>query len=193
MNTRHGGVGLFYKNSLPVIPRHDLSFNESIVIELKFGRKKIFFTVIYRSPSSDRSSPQFQTFLLDFQNLYLKIKAENPFAAFFTGDFNAHSEFWWPEGDTTPEGSEIDDLLSKLGLSQLISEPTNFEHHKHPSCIDLIITDQPNLILDDGTRPSLDHYCHHQIIYGKINFRIPPPPPYDRKIWHFHRANSAAI
>ena len=105
MNTWWGG--LFYKNSLPVIPRHDLSFNESIVIELKFGRKKIFFTVIYRSPSSDRSSPEFQTFLLDFQNLYLKIKAENPFAAFFTGDFNAHSEFWWPEGDTTPEGSEI--------------------------------------------------------------------------------------
>ena len=81
-NTRHGGVGLFYKNSLPVIPRHDLSFNESIVIELKFGRKKIFFTVIYRSPSSDRSSHEFQTFLLDFQNLYLKIKAENPFEHF---------------------------------------------------------------------------------------------------------------
>ena len=25
-NTRHGGVGLFYKNSLPVIVRNDLSF-----------------------------------------------------------------------------------------------------------------------------------------------------------------------
>ena len=39
-NTRHGGVGLFYKNSLPVIVRNDLSFDESIVVELKFGRKK---------------------------------------------------------------------------------------------------------------------------------------------------------
>ena len=48
-NTRHGGVGLFYKSSLPVIVRNDLSFNESIVIELKFGRKKVFFTVLYRS------------------------------------------------------------------------------------------------------------------------------------------------
>ena len=28
-NTRHGGVGLFYKNSLPVIIGNDLSFNES--------------------------------------------------------------------------------------------------------------------------------------------------------------------
>ena len=28
--------------------------------------------------------------------------------------------------------------------------------------------------------------CHHQIIYCKVNFRIPPPPPYERKIWHFN-------
>ena len=26
-----------------------------------------------------------------------------------------------------------------------------------------------------------------------MNFKIPPPPPLDRKIWHFNRANSAAI
>merc|ERR1712059_151976 len=65
--------------------------------------------------------------------------------------------------------------------------------NKNPSCIDLVITDQPNLILDSGTRSSLDPYCHHQIIYCKLNFRIPPPPPIDRKIWHFNRANSAAI
>ena len=50
-NNRHGGVGFFYKNSLPVIVRDDLSFEESIVVELKFGRKKIFFTVLYRTPA----------------------------------------------------------------------------------------------------------------------------------------------
>ena len=45
-NVRHGGVGLFFKNSLPIKVRNDLSIEESIVIELKFGRKKIFFTVL---------------------------------------------------------------------------------------------------------------------------------------------------
>ena len=34
-NTRHGGVGLFYKNSLPIVIRKDLSFEESIVAEIK--------------------------------------------------------------------------------------------------------------------------------------------------------------
>ena len=84
-------------------------------------------------------------------------------------------------------------MLSKLNLTQLISEPTNFTPNKNPSCIDLLITDQPNLVLDSGTRPSLDSKCHHQIIYGKINYKIPPPPPSERKIWHYHQANTDAI
>ena len=107
--------------------------------------------------------------------------------------FNAHSQFWRPDGDTNPEGMEIENLFTSLGLSQIISEPTNFEPNKKPSCIGLIATDQPNLILDCGSRASLDTYCHHQIIYCKVNFRIPPPPPFERKIWHFNRANTSAI
>ena len=60
-------------------------------------------------------------------------------------------------------------------------------------CIDLIVTDQPNIILESGTGASLDAYCHHQITYCRVNFRIPPPLPFERKIWHFNKANSAAI
>ena len=62
-NVRHGGVVLFLKNSLAVKVRNDLSFDESIVIELKFGRKKIFFTVLYRSPAFKHTSFKFQAFL----------------------------------------------------------------------------------------------------------------------------------
>ena len=61
-NTRHGGVGLFYKNSLPIKVRNDISFPESIVVELKFGRKNIFFTVLYRSPAFKHNSPEFTEF-----------------------------------------------------------------------------------------------------------------------------------
>ena len=59
----------------------------------------MFFTVLYRSPSFNHASREFQTFL------QAKIKAGNPFALFFAGDFNAKSHFWWPDGDATPEGS----------------------------------------------------------------------------------------
>ena len=148
---------------------------------------------MYRSPAFNHTSIEFQTFLTNFRNLYSKIKAESPFGSFLTGDFNAHSLLWWSDGDTNPEGLEIENLITSLGLSQIISKPTNFEPNKNPSCIDIIITDQPNLVLDRGNRASLDSYCHHQIIYCKVNFRIPPPPPFERKIWHFKRANIVAI
>ena len=192
-NHRHGGVGLFYKNSLPLKVRDDLSFAESIVIELKIRRKSIFFTILYRSPAASHNSPEFDKFLNDFKSLYSKINAEKPLAMFFTVDFNAHSMSWWPSGNNTPEGTKLDDLFSSLGLHQLINEPTNFEPNKNPSCIDLIVTDQPNIVLESGTRPSLDPYCHHQITHYKINIKLPPSPPYDRKLWHYDQANVEAI
>ena len=130
-NVSHGGVGLFYKNSLPLKHRKDLSFDETIVVELKFGRKKIFFTVVYRSPSVKYNSPDFEGFLQNFKTLHSNIQAENPYANFYTGDFNGHSQNWWTDGDTTPEGKKIDEMFFELNLSQVISEPTNFTPGKN--------------------------------------------------------------
>ena len=39
------------------------------------------------------------------------------------------------------------------------------------SCIDLIFTDQPNLIVESGIHPSLHEQCHHLIVYGKLSVR----------------------
>ena len=172
-NVPHGGVGIFYTNSLPLIVRQDLSFNESLVVELKFQRKKIFFTVLYRSPSFKQNSLEFQNFLTNFKTLNTNLKAEKPFAMFFTGDFNAHSRTWWPNGDTNLEGRDIDAAFDSLNLSQIMAEPTNVTPNCTPSCIDLIVTDQPYLVLSSGTRPSLDPKCHHQIIHCKVNLRVP--------------------
>ena len=71
-NKRHVVVGLFYRNSLPIKVRNDLSFDESIVTELKFGRKKIFFSFLYRSPANNHNSPVFLAYLSNFRNLYTK-------------------------------------------------------------------------------------------------------------------------
>jgi len=166
---RDGGVGIFYKESLPLRIREDLAFDEVIVAELIFSRKKIFFTVLYRNPHSKAQSPEFNTFLTNLENLYLKIKSEKPYAMFFTGDFNGHSQSWYPDGDTNAEGLQLDNLFSNLGLSQMISEPTHFMRDNcKPSCIDLILTDQPNLVLESGVRASLDQTVKHQIIFCKL-------------------------
>ena len=108
-NMRHGGIGLFFNNSLPIEIRYDLAFEESIVVELNFGRIK---NLLYRSLTINHTSPEF---------LALN---KNPYASVFTEDLNGHSQFCWPDGDKTAEGREIENLPSSLSLSQLISEPT---------------------------------------------------------------------
>ena len=153
----------------------------------------MFFTVLYRNPIDRHDSPQFSLFIQNFENLYKRISNENPYAIFFAGDFNAKSVNWWAEGVSNEEGSQIDDLISNLNLTQIINEPTHFRENCHPTCIDLIITDQPNLVLDCGVRSSLDPACKHQITFCKTNYSIPPPPPYERKIWKFDKANSLMI
>ena len=98
--------------------------------------------------------------------------------------------------DTHSSDGLIENFLSSLGLSQLISEPTNSELNKNPSGIGLVVTDLPILVLGSGTRASLDSFCHHQIPYCKINFNIPPPPPHPtfwKKIWHYHKANICPV
>ena len=153
----------------------------------------MFFTVLYRNLINKVDSPEFINFVTNFDNLYQKIVAEKPYSVFFTGDFIAKSLRWWSEGASDDEGNQLDNLFSDLNLSPIISEPTHFRDNCLPSCIDLIITDQPNLVLDSGVRPSLDSLCKHQITFCKTNFSIPPPPSYRRKVWQYNEAESVLI
>ena len=86
----------------------------------------------------------------------------------------------------------LDALLESNDLTQLIDQPTNIEFTV-VSCIDLIITDQPNLFVDYGIHSSLDNFCHHQIIHGKVNASVPSPPPYIRQVWDYSKANKEEI
>ena len=57
----------------------------------------------------------------------------------------------------------------------------------------MIFTNQPNLLVDSGTHPSLHPNCHHQIIRCKINLQVEYPPPYQRHVWNYAKANKDAI
>ena len=57
------------------------------------------------------------------------------------------------------------------------------------SCINLLFTSQPNLVIESGVQSSLHQNCHHQLIYAKINLYVCYPPPYERETRHYQRAN----
>ena len=188
---KRGGVGLYIKESLPSQNRSDLvTLPECVVCEIQLNRKKYFFVVIYRSPSHDQS--EFDDFTINFELLLSKLHAENPFCVVITGDFNCRSTQWWENDIENNEGRVFEPFVSELGLHQLISEPTHFMGDSK-SCIDLIFTDQPNLIIESGVHPSLHEQCHHQIVYGKLSVSNIALPPYTRNVWYYDKADFVAI
>ena len=40
---------------------------------------------------------------------------------------------------------------------------------------------------------SLFEKCHHNIVYGKIDFKIPILPPYMREVWDYKNASAESI
>ena len=73
----------------------------------------------------------------------------------------------------------------------MISEPTDLIGDSK-SCIDLIFTDQPNLVIESGVHPSHEQ-CHHQIVFGKLSVSHVKFPLYKLRIWYYNRANFVAI
>ena len=120
------------------------------------------------------------------------MRDEKPHCIIFTGDFNCRSQQWWPGDIENEEGVAFDEFIESNNLTQLIDQPTHIINESR-SCIDLIITDQPNILVDYGVHPLLYKTCHHEITYGKINLSVPPPPSYKRKVWDYNNANIAEI
>ena len=49
------------------------------------------------------------------------------------------------------------------------------------------------MFVESGIHPSLDDHCQHQLVYGKMNISVPTPPPYERKIWDYSKAETGTI
>ena len=182
-DVKRGGVCLYFKDSLAIL-------DECIISELTIGRKKVFFVVVYRSPS--QNSESFYSFLENLELIIQNLKNKRPHYMILTGDFNCKSDSWWVEDEVTTEGTKLSKLCESYCLNQLIEEPTHILGNSL-SCIELIITDQPNLFVDSGEYSSLYAKSHHQIVFGVVNSSVPRPPPYKRTIWEYDKANMAMI
>lgn len=107
-------------------------------------------------------------FQLNLEKLLNQIKnLKSSFTEVFD-NFNARSKSWWSEDIVTIEGSKIEFLTTTYGLHQLMSDP-NHILSSSSSCIDLIITGQPNLVINGCVHPSLHPNRHYQTIYSKFN------------------------
>ena len=82
---------------------------------------------------------------------------------------------------------ELNELSSHYNLHQLINTPTHI-FRASESCIDLLFTSQHNFLSETGVHASLFPRCHHQIIFAKVNLKVFYPPPYERLVWDYSKA-----
>ena len=189
-NTKRGGVCIYHKESLGVRLVKFSNLSQCIICEVFLQNCKGYIGVVYRSPSQD--NVEFENFLSNFDELLSKTISSNSLFTIILGDFNARSSSWWKEDKTTTEGTHLEALTSLYNFDQLISEPTHILPNSS-SCIDLIFTNQPNLVVNCGTHSTLNTKCHHQITHCKLNLNIDYPPPYERLVWNYKKANTESI
>ena len=89
-------------------------------------------------------------------------------------------------------GFKLDILTCSHGLHQLINELTHLLDSSS-SYIDLILTSEPNLVMESGVQPSLHPNCHYQLVFAKFDLSINYPPPHERTVWYYNWANADLI
>ena len=144
------------------------------------GGKLCRFVSLYRSPN--QSQDDFESFVNNFELIIDAITANNPFLTIVLGDFNITSNLWFKGDKTSYEASKIDAITSRFGLKQLINKPTHLVADS-PSCIDLIFTSQPNLVMESRVHSSLHPNSHHQITYAKFNLLSPSIRTGNMALW----------
>ena len=147
----------------------DLKYLQKCInLGLIIGDNLWCFIIIYRSPS--QTQDDFENFMKNVELNLDKINLKNLLTAAL-GDFNAKSQTWFKNDKTSYEGSKLDILTCSHGLYQLINELTHLLESSS-SCIDLIFTSQPKLVMESGVLPSLHPNCHHQLVFAKFNLSI---------------------
>ena len=160
---------------------------ECLFLEPLIGGKSCNFISLYRPPS--QSSDSFEEFADNLQLSLNKIINQNPCLTVALRNFDTKSSNWYKHHKTTYEGTKIDVVTSQFSLQQLIKEPTHILGNSS-SCIDLIFTSHPSLVMESSVHASLHLNCHHQITYAKFNHKTHYPPPYKCEIWHYQIANT---
>ena len=104
-----------------------------------------------------------------------------------------HIRPYWYKGDKiTGSRTKLEITTSHYRLTQIINEPSLILEYAS-SCIDLIFTFQPNMVVDSAIHSSLHPNSHYQILFTKFNLKVYYPPPYERNVWHYRYANTAQI
>ena len=163
---------------------------ECLVTEININNKKCFITCLCRSQS--QSHKELESFCSSLDSLLSNINNQHPACSIVIGDFNAKCSKWCTSKKINTAGLKLDRITAIAGYSQMINKPTHFIRESL-SYIDLIFSSNTNFVKNCGSELSIYEKCHHNIIYGTLNFDIPLAPPSYRDIWEYKQGNIESI
>ena len=99
---------------------------------------------------------------------------------------------WCNSHITIANGRAFDTLTSSARYKEIINKPTHTVRNWF-SCIDLISCKILHIIWNYGVDLSIFEKFHYNIIFGKINIRIPFPPSYVCEVWDYGKVNVKSI
>ena len=109
--------------------------------------------------------------MVNLETLLADISNGTPHFVLITGDFNAKFRNWSTNDTANAEGAYLDFLMTLYGLNKLITKPTSILEH-FSSSINLVFTNQPNLVSGSAIHPTLHSKCYDLIIYSKLNLEV---------------------
>ena len=136
--------------------------DECIDFELRIDKKFVGFCLLAKTAKTPiQNRDEFEKLLENLESSIDHMADKNLYMMVVLGDFNAKSNSWYANDNTNIEGSKIDILTASFGFNQIINKPTHILNNSS-SCINLIFTSQPNLVIKSGAHSSLHANCHHQ-------------------------------
>ena len=157
-NDKRSGVCVYFKSSLPIQILSISMLHECINLEIRIYDKLCNLICLYKSTS--KNMEEFETFLKNFELNPKLIFTKYPYLTVVIGDFNFKSYNWYKGDKTTANGTKLEIITSHYGLTQIINKPTHILEDAS-TCIDLIFTSQPNMVMDSGVQSSLHPNSHH--------------------------------
>ncbi len=176
--TSHRGVIMYTKKKLSAIPSNvNTSFTESIWCEVPLLREdRLLIGCIYRSPNSTQDNN-------DNMNSALADVTRNKSHVLVLGDFN-YPELEWVDGVSPPDlcnkATKFMEATRDAFLTQHVTEPTHFRGNQIPNTLDLIFTNEDNMI------SKIEHLApigksHHQLLkFGYQCYTVEPQDVVDK-------------
>ena len=176
-----GGVALYVREELAATMKTMLKYsngvNEALVVYSK--KENVAIVVVYRQPDDSRNghkstNEEFMDVILKIRSTLQSLPGRSP-DILVCGDFNLpHVE--WPQGVIKSSSSrdekvmleELKDFMNEFFLQQIITTPT----HKDGNVLDLLLTNNSNLIHSYHCIPTLNQISHHNIIEIATTYNV---------------------